>query len=125
MRGKGSAFFAVWGYVISHMVPDREVGTQVELNPEIVAFLIGEQQPVIESVIAEMCRPDPKSRSTEKDGRKLIKVGSYSYQVVNGAKYRAIRDQATRREQNRLAQQKHRQKSAKIETPAQPCPAGS
>lgn len=113
MRGKGSAFFAVWGYVISHMMPDRTVGTQVELNPEIIAFLIGEKQPVIESVIDQMCQPDPKSRSTEQLGRKLIRLGQYAYQVVNGEKYRAIRDEETRREQNREAQRKWRKNHVK------------
>lgn len=110
MRGKGSPFFAVWGYVISHMRPDRTVGTQVELNAEIVAFLIGEKIDVVEAVIVDMCKPDPKSRSTEEGGRKLIRMGAYSYRVVNGEKYRAIRDEAQRREQVREAQRRLRER---------------
>lgn len=110
MRGRGSCFFAVWGYVISHMVPDRNVGTQVELNPDIVAFLIGEGVDNIKTAIDQMCQPDAKSRTKEEDGRKLIRLGEYSYKVVNGAKYRAIRDEEKRREQNRVAQQKFRAK---------------
>ena len=113
MRGAGSPFFAVWGYVISHFVPDRDMGAVVEINPEIVAFLIGEDQDVVQGVLDRMCGPDPKSRSREEEGRKLVKIGEYSYRVVNGAKYRAIRDEEQRREQNRQAQERFRRKKKK------------
>jgi hypothetical protein len=113
MRGKGSAYFAVWGYVISHFVPDRQAGAQVDINPEILAFLIGEKLEIVEGVLVSMCGPDPKSRSQEEEGRKLVKIGTYTYRVVNGAKYRAIRDEEGRREQNREAQQRHRVKIAR------------
>lgn len=111
MIGRGSCFFAVWGYVISHMIPDRNVGTQVELNPDLIAFVLGEDKNKVLEVIDQMCKPDPKSRSKEMDGKKLVKLGEYSYQVVNGEKYRAIRDEEKRREQNRMAQKKFREKA--------------
>jgi len=44
MRGAGSVIFAVWGYVIAYMIPDEVVGAQVELNTELMAFLIGEKE---------------------------------------------------------------------------------
>ena len=111
MRGRGSCFFAVWGYVISHFVPDRKTGAQVELNAEIIGFLIGEKVENVQVAIAQMCAPDPKSRSKEREGRKLVKLGEYTYQVVNGEKYRAMRDEEKRREQNRESQRKHRDKN--------------
>lgn len=111
MIGKGSCFFAVWGYVLSHFVPDREMGAQVELNPKLIAFVLGEDLVKVEAAIGEMCEPDSKSRSKEKQGRKLVKVGEYAYQVVNGEKYRAIRDEEKRRSQNREAQAKFRKKN--------------
>lgn len=117
MRGKGSPFFAVWGYVISHFVPDRECGAWVELNAEIIAFLIGEREDVVRGVIDEMCQPDPKSRSQELDGRKLVSLGGFAYKVVNGAEYKAIRDEEDRREQNRINQKRHREKIRKLESP--------
>lgn len=113
MIGRGSCFFAVWGYVISHMMPDREVGTQVELNPELIAFVLGESVDNVKGVIEQMCQPDSKSRSKELEGRKLVKIGEYSYKVVNGEKYRAIRDEEARRDQNRIAQAKFRKKHGK------------
>lgn len=113
MRGAGSAFFAVWGYVISHMRPSRKHGAIVELNPDIVAFLIGEDSEVVARVIAKMCRPDPASRTKDKEGRKLIKLSEYSYAVVNGAYYRSIRNEAERREYQRIKQAEYRKKKGR------------
>lgn len=110
MVGKGSPFFAVWAYVIAHAVPDSKVGTQVELNPAIIGFLLGEPVETVERVLREMQEPDLKSRTQDEQGRKLVPLGGYSYRVVNGAKYRAMRDQAARREQNRRAQAVFRDK---------------
>jgi hypothetical protein len=112
MRGSGSAFFAVWGYVISHMRPSHEHGATVELNTEIIGFLIGENVEVVEQQIARMCNPDPKSRTKDEEGRKLVKIGEYLFRVVNGAKYRAIRNAEKRKEQVREAQQRYRSKRA-------------
>lgn len=108
MIGAGAVVFAVWGYVIANQQPDRTVGSQVDLNPKLLAFIIGEPQDQIDSAIKYLCSPDPKSKSKDKDGKRLIKLGEYSYQVVNGAKYRAVRDEETRREQNRQAKRRER-----------------
>lgn len=113
MMGSGSAHFAVWTYVISHMMPDTSVGMQVELNPKLMAVLIGEDENVIIKVIERFCAPDPRSRSKENDGRKLIRLGEFDYQVVNGRKYRDIKDQEDRRRANREAQARWRQNHAK------------
>jgi hypothetical protein len=115
MIGKGSAFFAVWGYVIAHTKPSRmsRYGGYVELNPVLLGFVLGEKREVVEAVIEEMCGPDEKSRSREAEGRKLIKVGEYGYDVVNWLKYREIRDEETRRAQNRDAKRRQRAKNGK------------
>lgn len=117
MRGAGSAFFAVWGYVISHMTPNRVHGTTVELNPEIIAFLIGEDQTVVTEVIHKMCEPDPKSRTREREGRKLVKISEYTYLVVNGDYYRKIRNEVERREYQRNKQAEYRKKGKKTDKP--------
>jgi len=108
MVGAGSAMFAVWPYVIAKMKPDKEMGAQVDLNPELLAFVLGEKPDVIQKVIDRLCQPDPKSTTPEKNGKRLIKVGQYSYQVVNGAKYMAIRNEEDRRRANRLAKRRER-----------------
>lgn len=108
MVGCGSAMFAVWPYVIAKMKPDVEMGAQVDLNPQLLAFILGEEQEVIEDVIEKLCAPDPKSRTPDEDGRRLIKVGQFTYQVVNGAKYISMRNDEDRRRANRLAKRKER-----------------
>lgn len=116
MRGAGSAFFAVWGWIISHMRPDRQHGTVVELNAELVAFVIGERVEVVEEVVAKMCAPDERSRSKTEEGRKLVRVGEYGYRVVNGAHYRAIRDEQDRRDYQANWQRVNRRMKKAIES---------
>lgn len=111
MIGRGSAFFAVWGYVISHFIPHREHGAVVELNPKLISMLIGEKEEVVRGVIAQVCEPDPESATKAEEGRKLVRLSEYEYRVVNGAKYRAVRDHEERKIQNRIAQQKYRMRT--------------
>ena len=86
-------------YVIAYQKPHQDY-FQVEINPEIVAFLIGEPIDRVAEVVESFCQPDPKSRTTVEEGRKLIKIGSFDYRVVNGKKYHDIKKEAERREQN-------------------------
>jgi hypothetical protein len=110
MVGAGSHIFAVMGYVIAKMVPDRKVGAQVELNPRVMAFLIGDTEERMREAIGYLCREDEESRTKTKGGRRLIKLGEYDYQVVNGPKYMKIRNEEERRIQNREAKQRERER---------------
>ena len=117
MVGAGAPVFAVWAYVVANQKPDRNVGAQVELNPKLLSFVIGEPEESIRAAIDFLCSADPNSRTPNKDGRRLVKLGTFDYQVVNGAKYMAIRDEEKRRQQNRTAQRTFRAKLSK--TPAE------
>ncbi len=110
LYGKGWGPLLVMSYLIAHAVPDKEVGTQVELNPKAMADKFGESEEDVRKAIEFLCGPDPDSTSTADGGRRLVKVGAFSYRVVNGAKYRAIRDEEERRRQNREAQARYREK---------------
>lgn len=121
MVGKGSPMFAVWGYVIANMKPERIVtdagtgkkvsfGAQVELNSGLLAYILGEKQEVVERVIKQLCMPDPKSRTKEEEGRRLVQVGEYAYRVVNGEHYRKLRNAEERREYQRVKQAEYRAK---------------
>lgn len=90
MRGKGAVAFAVWGYIISHVKPPDY---ELELNPDVVAFLIGEPEESISAAIEQFCSPDPKSRTQDHEGRKLIRRGVYLYHVVNGKGYHDIKNE--------------------------------
>lgn len=123
MVGMGPVAFSVWGYVIAHMVPDKEVGAQVELNPDFLSRIIGDTTPEqIEEAIIKFCAPDKKSRTPDHEGRKLIRLGQFDYQVVNGAKYRDIKKQENRRKQNREAQKRWRDKQKEGKMPKKGTP---
>lgn len=108
MVGTGAMNFALMSYVIANMKPDKEVGTQVELNPKLLATILGETEKDVAGAIHFLCQPDTESRTDKEDGRRLVRLGQFDYQVVNGEKYRAIRDEEARREQNRNAKRRER-----------------
>lgn len=62
-----------------------------------------------EKSIVALCTPDPYSRSKEYEGRRLTEVEG-GWLILNYLKYRQPRDPETRREQNRQAQQRFREK---------------
>lgn len=112
MIGAGSHVFAVWGYVIAKQRPDRKVGSTVELNAKLLAAVIGDSEERMTEAIEYLCDVDDESRTSENDGRRLVRLGQFTYQVVNGAKYRAIRNDDERRVQTREAVRRHRAKKA-------------
>lgn len=115
MVGSGAIVFALMGYIIANYKIDREVGAQVRLNPTLLSTILGEDQKDIQKAIHFLCSPDPNSTTKTADGRRLIKIGEFDYQVVNGAKYHAMRNEEERRESNRLAKQRQRAKDRKKE----------
>jgi len=118
MVGAGALAFAVMGYVIANQAP--EVGgtgerLTVELNPRLLGFILGEKESDVEGAIDFLCEPDVNSRSNGEDGRRLVKVGTFEYWVVNGRKYREWGGIERRREQNREAKRRERSKKKKVE----------
>lgn len=110
MFGAGAVVFAVMGYVIANQEPDRVVGSQVELNPKLLAAILGEPVKDVEKAIEFLSAPDKESRSKEEGGRRLVKIGQFAYRVVNGKKYLEILDRAERREYQRIKQAEYRAK---------------
>lgn len=105
MVGSGVTVFAVWGYVIA-----KARDSHVELNPKLLAMVLGGNELDIERAIQYLCSPDEHSRSSEEDGRRLIREGQFMYKVVNHSKYRAIQSEEGLREYNRIKQQESRKK---------------
>lgn len=103
MIGSGLNVFAVWNYVIAKT--RRGV---IELNPELLAFILGCDAKEIQSAITFLCSPDKRSRSKDHGGRRLIQEGEYQYRVVNWKMYDGIKSEADRREYNRRKQAEYR-----------------
>ena len=85
MLGAGADVFAVWGYVIGNTVD-----SQVELNPRLLAAVIGMAPEAVERAIAYLCAPDAQSRNKIHDGRRLLREGEFAYRVTGHALYRAV-----------------------------------
>lgn len=95
MVGAGCHVFAVWGYVISKGHYSSET---VELNPKLLAFILGSKEEEITKAIEFLSSPDINSRTKEHEGRRLIKQGEFLYYVPNLKKYRDTFDEDCRRE---------------------------
>ncbi len=104
MHGSGSCVFAVWSYVIAHTKPDA----MVELNPVAIACVIGDDVRTIERALEQFKSPDPKSRSKEFEGRRLIQKGEFIYFVPQYHKYHGFANDRERREY--FAQKKREQR---------------
>ncbi len=104
MYGSGSHIFAVWSYVIAHTKPDA----MVELNPMELASKLGEDLEKVEAAIEHFKSPDPKSRSKEFEGRRLIQKGEFIYFVPQYHKYHGFANNKERREY--FAQKKREQR---------------
>lgn len=70
----------------------------------------------VERALAILEAPDPASRSEEEDGKRVVRVRG-GWMVVNLRRYRDGRDPEKRREQNREAQRKHRDKASSPRKP--------
>lgn len=109
MMAAGPDVFAVWGYVIAHAVDSR-----VELNPRLLAAVIGAPLEAIKRSIAFLCAPDEGSRSKDAEGCRLVKEGEFQYFIPTHAKYREITNEAERREYNRIKKQEERARKSDV-----------
>lgn len=109
MMSSGAEVFAVWGYVIANTVKSR-----VELNPRLLAAVIGSTPDKMQSAIDKLCGPDNESRSKEHEGRRLIREGEFQYFVTGHEKYRAIVNEDDRREYNRVKKAESRTKTTRV-----------
>jgi len=91
MVGAGPHVFAVWPYVIAHMRGHPEYGALVELNPKLLAFILGDEELEVVKAIDYLCREDGISGTPTEGGRRLVRVGTFLYRVVNGAAYLSLR----------------------------------
>jgi len=107
MVGSGAVTFAVWGYVIAHV---RAPDFTVELNPKLLAFILGEHELDVVGTISRLCDPDPQSRSKLEGGRRLVRRGEYRYWVVNAETYKSERMSEERRAYWREYKRKQRAK---------------
>ena len=87
----------------------------VDIHPRAIAEEVGLSREQVQAAIDELEAPDEESRSPEEEGRRIIRMDAHrawGWRVVNYVKYRAIRSEDDRREQNRIAQANWRAKQS-------------
>ena len=93
----------------------------VDKHPRAIADETGLSIEKVSAAIQTLESPDSESRSPEEEGRRIMRLDdhrAWGWQVTNYEKYRAIRTEDERREQNRLAQEVWRNKQNKQNKPA-------
>jgi hypothetical protein len=108
MMGAGAHVIAVMAYAISAAKPPDG---DVELNPKLLAVLIGEPEERMVDAIAYLESPDPRSRSQNDQGKRLIRKGSFLFTLVNWKTHRAGFDEETRKNYYRVKMQESRERA--------------
>lgn len=88
----------------------------VDIHPRAIAEEVGLPSDQVRAALDVLESPDDESRSPEEQGRRIIRVDehrAWGWRIVNYSKYRAIRSEDDRREQNRQAQERWRLKNNK------------
>lgn len=99
--------------VFTNLIAHADSAGHVDIHPRAIADEVGLTLEQVRAALLKLEAPDEESRSPELEGRRIVRLNEHrdwGWQVVNYLKYRAIRDEEDRREQNRLAQQRWRER---------------
>lgn len=99
--------------VFTNLLAHADATGLVDKHWRAISEETGISEERVKAAIANLEAPDPESRSPEMEGRRIIPLDehrAWGWHIVNHGKYRAIRNEDDRREQNRLAQQRWRDK---------------
>ena len=116
MVGSGPTVFAVWSYVIAK----TQAPGLVELNPKLLAGVIGGEVEKIREAIEFLSSPDPDSRGIEHEGRRLVHQHAFQYFVPQWEFYRAKRDAEAKNEymRNYMAERRAKEKGGPAQSTA-------
>jgi len=105
--------------VFTNLIAHADSAGHVDIHPRAIADEVGLTLEQVKEALLKLEAPDSESRSPELDGRRIVRLNDHrdwGWVVVNYLKYRAIRDEEDRREQNRLAQQRWRERQKGVLT---------
>jgi len=100
--------------VFTNLLAHADAFGIVDKHFRAISEEVGITIPRVKAAVEVLEAPDPESRSPEEGGARLIKLDGHriwGWKIVNYGKYRAIKNEDDRREQNRLAQERWRNKS--------------
>lgn len=108
LRGKSHALL-----VFTNLLAHADSSGEVDIHPRAIAEEVGLCVEQVRVALDLLEAPDEESRSPEMDGRRLVRLDehrAWGWRIVNYRKYRAIRNEEDRKEQNRVAQERWREK---------------
>ena len=97
--------------VFTNLLAHCDKHGEVDMHPKAIAEEVGLSVSDVRVTLAMLESPDDESRSPDCEGRRIVRLDEHrdwGWRVVNYLKYRAIRDEDDRREQNRQAQERWR-----------------
>ncbi len=100
--------------VFTNLLAHADKEGVADIHPRAISEEVGLSVDQVRVAIGMLESPDEESRSPEEQGRRIVRMDehrAWGWRVVNYLKYRAIRDEDDRREQNRLSQAKWREKN--------------
>ena len=83
----------------------------VDIHPEVISRRTLIPLEVLEKGIAHLLKPDPESRRSDEDGRRIVPIDAgraWGWRIVNYSHYRSMRDTDERREYQRNYMRKKR-----------------
>lgn len=106
--------------VFTNLLAHADMHGNVDKHFKAISEETGLPRERVEAAIATLEAPDPESRSPEMQGCRIVRMDDHriwGWKIVNYGKYRAIRNEEDRREQNRVAQERFRNKHSKPHKP--------
>lgn len=99
--------------VFTNLLAHADRDGVADIHPRAIGEETGLPIDRVKDALLMLESPDDESRSPEEQGRRIVRIDehrAWGWQVVNYAKYREIRNDEDRREQNREAQKRWRDK---------------
>lgn len=100
--------------VFTNLIAHSDKEGHVDVHPRAIADEIGIPIEAVRETLLRLEEPDPESRSPEEEGRRIVRLDvhrAWGWRIVNYGKYRAIRNEEDRREQNRNSQAAYRNRN--------------
>lgn len=112
LRGKSDGIL-----VFTNLLAHADQSGRVDIHPRAIAEEVGLSEDSVRVALEFLEAVDEESRSPENEGRRIVLLDghrAWGWQIVNYGKYRAIKNEDDRREQNRLAQERWRSKQSSV-----------
>lgn len=93
--------------VFTNLLAHADMAGRVDIHPRAIAEEVGLTVDEVKATLLVLESPDDESRSPEEQGRRIVRLDehrAWGWLIVNYVKYRSIRNEDDRREQNRRSQ---------------------